>query len=680
MSRFILAIALIVLAGAIVFAALLFSDSDTEIPVLSSLLATETPDTDGQVEPTSTERITAESTSEPRLTPTVPSVTIPPTSLPEPDNQSDAPYLSDPIRITDVATGAFDPAWNPSGASIAFLKWQATGPCANRCADIGVVSPDGSNQGILADGPGPSGDIGIGGHIEWLGTSNLLLTNERNVFHEYMAIDSTMAPFSRTVFDGSDDAFTKILHIPGGMGGDGITSSRDGKTVLWRHREGASGTVSLRTASYNTLNGQNTNAIGTVLITDSTDAAAFANGVALSPGGDRYAFTWGANSTDGADLYVADAVPDGQLTRLTFNGDEGFTNRAPAFSPDGRFILFDALSDGQYDLWIIDVDMDETTRLTNTPDLHEANATWSPDGSRIAFQMSGAGLPTNIYVADIAIQSSVGSAVPPTKSENSGLVMPLEGRIIYSRSDPDFGPESILVMEADGSEQTVLIDDEDFNSHPVWSPDGSKIAYRIFGDTNSGIKIANSDGSNVALVAEFEHEPAWSPDGTKIAFSSARSGNFEIYTMNLDGSGRTQVTDHESVDSTPVWAPGGSQLAFESLRDGNSEIYLINIDGTGLTQLATNTGSYASSPSWSPDGTRIAFHSDRDIYVIRVDGSNSIQLTDEATLDIDPAWSPDGKHIVYTSGYQIWVMNEDGSGKTQLTDGEYEHSQPDWTR
>jgi len=116
-------------------------------------------------------------------------------------------------------------------------------------------------------------------------------------------------------------------------------------------------------------------------------------------------------------------------------------------------------------------------------------------------------------------------------------------------------------------------------------------------------------------------------------------------------------------------------LAFVSERDGNSEIYLINVDGTGLLRLTDHAG-FDGDPAWSPDGKRIAFASDRagdsDIYVMNADGSNVIRRTktpEEVTFlrngsSSAPAWSADGKTIAFSSlrdgQLRIHVMSADG--------------------
>lgn len=116
------------------------------------------------------------------------------------------------------------------------------------------------------------------------------------------------------------------------------------------------------------------------------------------------------------------------------------------------------------------------------------------------------------------------------------------------------------------------------------------------------------------------------------------------------------------------------RIAFETERDGNREIYLMNMDGSNLVNL-TNHSAYDYSPAWSPDGERIAFVSGRDglsnVYVMGADGMGQTRLTDHPASDYDPVWSPDGTKIAFISNRdennEVYVMNDDGSVQTRLT-------------
>jgi len=95
-----------------------------------------------------------------------------------------------------------------------------------------------------------------------------------------------------------------------------------------------------------------------------------------------------------------------------------------------------------------------------------------------------------------------------------------------------------------------------------------------------------------------------------------------------------------------------TRIAFVSRRDGNDKIYVMNVDGTNLIRL-TNDSAIASVPDWSPDGTKIAFASNRDgnweIYVMDADGGNQTRITNHPANDDQPSWSPDGRRIAFRS-------------------------------
>jgi dipeptidyl aminopeptidase/acylaminoacyl peptidase len=238
----------------------------------------------------------------------------------------------------------------------------------------------------------------------------------------------------------------------------------------------------------------------------------------------------------------------------------------------------------------------------------------------------------------------------------------------------------IFSIDSDAGEATRLTDLPTNQSHPTWSPDGTKIAFSMQGERgDTEIASMNADGSDVQTLtggAGWNYLPAWSPNGSRIAFVSNRDGNDEIYVMNADGTDQERLTDEPGEDLAPTWSPDGERIAFGSNRASNSEIYVMNADGTGVTNLtnAPATGEY--DPAWSPDGTRIAFAGIRDgnpeIYVMAADGSDVVRLTNSPAHDWNPAWSPDGTRLAFESDpdgtVAPFVVDANGGRPTALID------------
>jgi Tol biopolymer transport system component len=109
----------------------------------------------------------------------------------------------------------------------------------------------------------------------------------------------------------------------------------------------------------------------------------------------------------------------------------------------------------------------------------------------------------------------------------------------------------------------------------------------------------NADGTNrVKLTRDGDSHPSWSPDGTKIAFTH-RDGNDEIYIIDADGKNAVNLTNHKERDYLPSWSPDGKQIIFTSSRDGNDEIYVMDADGKNPVNLTFHRGR-DYWPSWSP--------------------------------------------------------------------------------
>lgn len=194
--------------------------------------------------------------------------------------------------------------------------------------------------------------------------------------------------------------------------------------------------------------------------------------------------------------------------------------------------------------------------------------------------------------------------------------------------------------------------------------------------------------ATATLTATPSLTPTLTSTSTLSATATATSIPTEAASPTPAASPTEAITATAIAAVPPAATPfgGGTGLiVFASNRDGNQEIYTIRADGTDAVNL-TNNSSDDYSPMWSPDGRRILYVSRRggnqEIYVMDADGQNPTRLTNDRAEDYDPAWSPDGTKIAFTSNRvdtaDIWVMNADGSGVKRLTTSPATDNEPIW--
>lgn len=250
------------------------------------------------------------------------------------------------------------------------------------------------------------------------------------------------------------------------------------------------------------------------------------------------------------------------------------------------------------------------------------------------------------------------------------------GKIVFA-SDRT-GTQEVWVLSLDGPSisQRALTNAPGDDQYPVWSADGTKIAFSSAREGNDKIYTMNADGSGQTRVTDSalhsDVQPAWSPDGSKIAFRSSRAGEFQIFVVNADGTGSVTQLTSVGANLDPTWSPDGSEILFASDRDGDYEIFVMKADGTNQRQLTFNTAA-DHLPDPSPSGNTIAFQSDRsgnvEVYLMNPDGTGQSQLTSNPAFDSAPAWSPDGTKLAFqsnrTGNFDVWLLSPDG--ETQLT-------------
>jgi TolB protein len=253
--------------------------------------------------------------------------------------------------------------------------------------------------------------------------------------------------------------------------------------------------------------------------------------------------------------------------------------------------------------------------------------------------------------------------------------------------------QEIYISDYDGANQRRVTVNRNLNITPSWSPDAQAIAYTSF---VSGFPDINVSWIHKGLLTrpargtDRQHNtlPVFSPDGTRIAFSSNRDGNNEIYVMNADGSNVRRITRHPGIDTTPTWSPGGTHIAFVSERSGSPNIW--RVDAQGLEQPVKLTNeSHVDRPTWSPPPLNEIAYTSRtggagfDIKVLDVATRSVRAITTGEGSNESPAFSPTGRHLAFTTTRwgktQIAVIGRDGRGVRQITrsgDNKFPH----WSR
>ena len=256
-----------------------------------------------------------------------------------------------------------------------------------------------------------------------------------------------------------------------------------------------------------------------------------------------------------------------------------------------------------------------------------------------------------------------------------------EGAIVF-HSNFD-GDNEIYVLDKKGLVQ--LTNNSWNDEYPVWSPDGSRIAYTSDPDGHYDIHVMNADGSVTGAVTSFtsdEKEPSWFPDGNRIAYSREIGrllrDKISLYKVNLrEGKSAPLIPGSGKTNAIPDISPTEPLVTFTQKRLMGWDSALYNWK-TGKAEWL-DEGGKSCRARFSPDGTMLAYVSSKsdgkgDIWLMKADGSGKRRLTErDETYDYFPSWSPDGRFVVFNSStqhdhsgdWQLWIV-EVATGRAEL--------------
>lgn len=189
----------------------------------------------------------------------------------------------------------------------------------------------------------------------------------------------------------------------------------------------------------------------------------------------------------------------------------------------------------------------------------------------------------------------------------TGLKGAFSTRIVYVTAE-QLAPQKqrfrLQLADWDGARARTILESSEPILSPVWSMDGSKLAYVSFETGKPAIYVqylATGRRERIQSFPGLNGAPAWSPDGNKLALVLSRDGNPEIYVLDLQSRQLQRITRHYGIDTEPGWSPDGQSLIFTSDRGGRPQIYRLDLASRKLERL-TFEGNYNSRGRLTQDG------------------------------------------------------------------------------
>jgi serine/threonine-protein kinase len=227
------------------------------------------------------------------------------------------------------------------------------------------------------------------------------------------------------------------------------------------------------------------------------------------------------------------------------------------------------------------------------------------------------------------------------------------GTLTYLQGTAGTQQHSLLWVDHLGRTTSIAEQPQTF-AEPRLSPDGKRLAVEIIASNGADAWVYDLErGASTRLTFDegYDEVPIWSPDGTFVAFSSDRDGTPNIYRKRSDGSGEVErLTESENAQYPSSWSPDGRYLLFTSIGGpGANDIWVLDLE-SGETSEYLGTPFSEAEASFSPDGRWVAYQSDEagnyDVFVRPFpDGGGKWQISIGGGNYA--RWSPEGDRIFY---------------------------------
>jgi len=394
-----------------------------------------------------------------------------------------------------------------------------------------------------------------------------------------------------------------------------------------------------------------------------------------------------------ADIFIMPFRPDGppaekEAINLTRHPGGDFN---PAFSPDGRFIVFSSDRDRYHasEIYMMEADGSAPTRLTRSPGW-DGSPSWSRDGKRIfLYSQRGGGLylysmnPDGTDQRPMFPRFNFPEMISPAPAQGGRIGFSSrdngvwhifssnpDGTDLQPESDrardywaPDFHPASGRMVchgPGDGRESPVILGDGK-------RLEGAGVPGPFLVDNKARVELPDRHLDVWAVRTSF---PALDPSSGLLVGSDHFKS---IVISEPDGRGLRRIFHHPEPFLSvwgPVWSGDGTWIACSvgptfAGTGAIVDIWKFRPDGSEAVNLTGGSGASNGFPYSSPDGSRIVFRSDRDgnmeIYLMNPDGTAPVRLTRQEGVDTMPSFSPLNDRISFVSDregdFEIYTLD-----------------------
>ena len=289
-----------------------------------------------------------------------------------------------------------------------------------------------------------------------------------------------------------------------------------------------------------------------------------------------------------------------------------------AWSPDSRWL---AVCDWAEDspgptlsVFLLAVDSGQRRRLTRPPEdkgIGDIMPAFSPDGRTLVFSRYGSGLRSDLYLLDL--DEDLNPRGEPRRrtfiEQIIGGQFTSDGRDIVFSAASMSDSSGLWRVPVSGTASPERLPFGEVGIWPMVSRQGNRLAYTV-PNLNMNIYRLNLPvadgvtGTAVKLISSsrWDLQPRYSPDGNRIAFVSRRSGASEIWTCDSDGSNPVQLTSLGALTGYPRWAPDGKSIGFSSDAEGHFDVYVVDAEGgAALDERSVVRGGAGLVEKWRVD-------------------------------------------------------------------------------